>query len=44
MISLLLHESEVKQRMSVNKKDIIQIHLGYYRVITLEPYKSMLLL
>ena len=29
MISLLLHESEAKQRMSVNNKDIIQMYLGY---------------
>ena len=29
MISLLLHESEVKPRMSVNNKDIIRMYLGY---------------
>ena len=29
MISLLLHESEAKPRMSVNNKDIIQMYLGY---------------
>ena len=29
MISLLLHESEVKPRMNVNNKDIIRMHLGY---------------
>ena len=29
MISLLLHKSEAKQRMSVNNKDIIQMYLGY---------------
>ena len=35
MISLLLHESEVKPRMSVNNKDIILI-LGYnYNIILL---------
>jgi len=34
MISLLLHESEAKPRMSVNNKDIIQMHLGYNWLIT----------
>ena len=29
MISLLLHESEAKPRMSVNNKDIIRMYLGY---------------
>ena len=29
MIFLLLHESEVKLRMSVNNKDIIRMYLGY---------------
>ena len=29
MISLLLHESEAKLRMSVNNKDIIGMYLGY---------------
>ena len=29
MISLLLHESEAKLRMSVNNKDIIRMYLGY---------------
>ena len=28
MISLLLHNSEAKQRMSVNNKDIIRMYLG----------------
>ena len=28
MISLLLHEPEAKLRMSVNNKDIKQMHLG----------------
>ena len=27
--SLLLHKSKLKPRMSVNSKDIIQMHLGY---------------
>ena len=30
MISLLLHKSEVKSRMSVNNKDILGMYLGYY--------------
>ena len=34
MISLLLHESEVKPKMSVNNKDIIRIYLGYNWLIT----------
>ena len=34
MISLLLHESEAKLRMSVNNKDIIRIYLGYNWLIT----------
>ena len=34
MIFLLLHESETKQRMSVNNKDIIRMYLGYYWLIT----------
>ena len=29
MISLLLHESEAKPRMSANNKDIIRMYLGY---------------
>ena len=29
MISLLLHESEVKLRMGANNKDIIRMYLGY---------------
>ena len=29
MMSLLLHESEVKPKNSVNNKDIIHMHLGY---------------
>ena len=33
MISLLLHESEAKQRMSVNK-DIIRMYLGYNLLIS----------
>ena len=34
MISLLLHESEAKPRMSVNNKDIIRMNLGYNCYIT----------
>ena len=34
MISLLLHESEAKPRMSVNNKDIIRMNLGYNWLIT----------
>ena len=34
MISLLLHKSEVKPRMSVNNKDIIRMYLGYNWLIT----------
>ena len=34
MISLLLHESEAKPRMSVNNKDIIRMYLGYNWLIT----------
>ena len=39
MISLLLHESESKPRMSVNSKDIIskdtiRMHLGYNWLVT----------
>ena len=34
MISLLLHESEAKLRMSVNNKDIIRMYLGYNWLIT----------
>ena len=34
MISLLLHESEAKPRMSVNNKDIIRMYLGYNCLIT----------
>ena len=34
MISLLLHESEVKLRISVNNKDIIRMYLGYAIVIS----------
>ena len=34
MISLLLHKSEAKPRMSVNNKDIIRIYLGYNWLIT----------
>ena len=29
MISLSLHKSEAKPRMSVNNKDVIRIYLGY---------------
>ena len=29
LVKLLLHESEAKQRMSVNDKDIIRIYVGY---------------
>ena len=34
MISLLFHESEAKQRTSVNNKDIIQMYLGYNLLIS----------
>ena len=34
MISLLLHKSEAKMRMSVNNKDIIRMYLGYNWLIT----------
>ena len=34
MISLLLHQSEAKLRMSVNNKDIIRMYLGYNWLIT----------
>ena len=34
MISLLLHKSEAKLRMSVNSKDIIRMYLGYNWLIT----------
>ena len=34
MISLLLHKSEAKPRMSVNNKDIIRMYLGYNWLIT----------
>ena len=34
MISLLLHESEAKPRMSVNNKDIIRMYQGYNWLIT----------
>ena len=34
MISLLLHESEAKPRMSVNNKDIIRMYLGYNLLIS----------
>ena len=34
MISLLLHESKVKRRMSVNNKDIVQMYLGYNWLIS----------
>ena len=34
MISLLLHKSEAKPRMSVNNKDIIRIYLGFNWLIT----------
>ena len=34
MISLLLQESEAKPRMSVNRKDIIRMYLGYNWLIT----------
>ena len=33
MISLLLHKSKAKLRMSVNNNDIIQMFLGYVIVI-----------
>jgi len=33
-ISLLLHKSEAKLRMSVNNKDIIRMYLGYNWLIT----------
>ena len=34
MISLLLHESEAKPWMIINKKDIIRMYLGYNWLIT----------
>ena len=34
MISLILLESEVKPRISVNNKDIIRMYLGYNWLIT----------
>ena len=34
MISLLLHESKAKLRISVNSKDIIRMNLGYNWLIT----------
>ena len=34
MISLLLHESKAKLRMSVNNKDIIRMYLSYNWLIT----------
>ena len=34
IISLLLKESEVKPRKSVNNKDIIRMYLGYNWLIT----------
>ena len=34
MISLLLHKSEAKPRMSVNNKDIMRMYLGYNWLIT----------
>ena len=34
MISLLLHQSEAKPRMSVNNKDIIGLYLGNNWLIT----------
>ena len=34
MISLLLHESEVNPRTSVNNRDIIRMHLGYNWLIS----------
>ena len=34
MISLLLHQSEAKLRMSVNNKDIMRMYLGYNWLIT----------
>ena len=40
MISLLLHESEAKPRMSVNNKDIIRMYLLAYYPKGL--YQSML--
>ena len=40
MISLLLHESEVKQGMSINNKDIIQMYLGYNWLITQKTLPS----
>ena len=42
MISLLLHQSEAKPRMSVNNKDIIRMYLGYNWLITQRLYQSML--
>ena len=40
MISLLLHESKVKQRMSVNNKDII--HTNAPGLLLKRLYQSML--
>ena len=34
MISLLLHESEAKPRISVDNKDIVRMYLGYNWLIT----------
>ena len=34
MISLILHESETKSRMSVNNKDVIWMYLGYNLLIS----------
>ena len=34
MISLLLHKSKAKLRMSVNNKDIIRMYLGYNWLIS----------
>ena len=43
MIPLLLHEFEAKPRMSVNNKDIIQMHLEYNWLTTQRLYQSMFL-
>ena len=41
MISLLLHKSEAKLRMSVNNKDITRMYLGYNLLIS-QRYNTLL--
>ena len=43
MISLLLHKSEAKPRMSVNNTDIIRMYLGYVIVITQDEYDILVI-